>query len=129
MLEIPGGYVLASAFPIDRVLHFTGVGGGLLAVSVGVFAFVPLIIEIALQRSVDPDKAVRQARRADSAFDLVLVSVVLFGVSLCMGLLATYVHFYPLYVSEVALLAAGVVALLVGTVQVGVTLRNVRRGS
>jgi hypothetical protein len=115
-------------FPRDLVLHFTLVAAGLLAVSVGVFAFVPVIIELALQRSPDAERAYRQARRADTAFDYVLGSVVLLGASVMLGILSTYEQWYVTYIGQVVLLGVGIVVLVAGTFVLGITLRSVRRG-
>jgi hypothetical protein len=116
-------------FPAGRVSDFLGVAAGLLAVAIGVYAFVPLILELAMQRRGDPDDAARHVRRADRCFDLLLGSVVALGASLCLGLVATYVHARAIYICQVGFLAAGILVLLIGTVALGWTLRTVRRGA
>lgn len=126
------GQLVAAAmgeFPAGRVSDFLGIAAGLLAVAIGVYAFVPLILELAMQRRGDPDDAARQVRRADRYFDLLLGSVVALGASLCLGLVATYVHVQAVYVCQVGFLAIGIVVLLTGTVGLGWTLRAVRRGA
>ena len=117
----------AGGFPAGRVSEFLGTASGLLAIAIGVYAFVPLIIEIAMQQSGDPDEAAAYASRADRHFDLLLGSVVALGTSVGLGLLNTYVHIQALYLLQVILLAAGVTVLLIGTVGLGWTFRTIRR--
>jgi len=117
----------SGGFPAGRVSEFLGTASGLLAIAIGVYAFVPLIIEIALQQSDDPDEAAAFAGRADRYFDLLLASVVALGASVSLGLLVTYVHIQALYLLQVTLLATGVIVLLIGTVGLGWTFRTIRR--
>lgn len=119
----------SEGFPVSRVSDFLGVAAGLLAVAIGVYAFMPLILELAMQRRGDPDDAARHVRRTDRCIDLLLGSVVVLGASLCLGLVATYVHVKAIYVCQVGCLAAGILILLIGTITLGWTLRTVRRGA
>jgi heme/copper-type cytochrome/quinol oxidase subunit 2 len=116
-----------SGAPAGRVTDFMAIAAGLLAVSVGVFAFVPLIIELALQRSADADRAYRRARHADTAFDLLLTSIAAFGVALLLGVVATYTNGRAFYLAEVTLAVIGIVTLLLGTLWLGGTLRVIRK--
>jgi hypothetical protein len=115
---------------ISRALvwQFLSMSAALLAVAVGVFAFVPLIIEIALQRSADADVALRRARRADAAFDWLLGAIGALGVSLLCGIYSSYFEVFAVYVVQVVLLVLGVALLLLGTLRLGLNLRAIRRG-
>lgn len=122
------GLHMAAKFPSADVTTFLNVAAALLAVSVAVYAFVPLIIELALQRSADADIGVRRATRADAAFGALLFSVAMFGISLLLGILATYAHVQAVHIAQVVLLVMGVVLLLAGTLSLGHMLRAFQRG-
>ncbi len=111
----------------DRADTFLNVAAALLAVTVGVYAFVPLIIELALQRSADADQGVRQAREADRAFDVLLLAVASLGASTCAGIAVMYEHRAWVYTMQTALLVVGMLTLLAGVLDLGRVLRKVRR--
>jgi hypothetical protein len=115
-------------YPIELIKHFSGVAASLLAVAVGVYAFVPLIVELALNRSDDPHRAFWRARRAERAFDSLLLAVAALGLSLCCGILAIYVRIVWIYWIEVGSLVLGLVTLLIGVLVLGWALRTVRTG-
>lgn len=121
--------LLAASFPTGRVSDLLGVAAGLLAVSVGVFAFVPLIIELTLERSRDADRARIRAHRADHGFDVLLVSIALLGGAVGFGMITLFVHWRATYILEIACCAVGVASLLVGTLVLGLTLRAIRRNA
>lgn len=125
--KIPSTHAVLEVVPIDLVEQFEQMVAALLACSLAVFVFVPLILELAMQRSADPDKAIARTRRAGFAFDLLLASIISYGLSLCLGLAVIYTHWWAVYVAEVVLLCAGVGAMLTGTVGLGILLRNLRR--
>jgi hypothetical protein len=122
-----GAHTVFEVVPIDLVEQFEQMAAALLACSLAVFVFVPLILELAMQRSVDPDKAIARTRRAGVAFDIVLASIISYGLSLCLGLIVIYTHWWTSYVAEVILLCVGVASMLVGTVGLGILLRSLRR--
>ena len=119
----PGPVVMV---PRPSVMHLTSVAATLLAISVGIFAFVPLIIDIAINRSADPNVARRRAKRAHSAFDILLAAVFALGLSVGCGLLLLYTTIHPIYVAEAVLLAGGLAGLMLGTLVLGWTLRALR---
>lgn len=102
------------------------VGAALLAISVGVFAFLPVIVELARHRSASADAALSRAQRAYFAFDALLTSVILLGATVLIGVLLLYAPSHWLYFAQIATLVTGVSSLLVGTMILGWTLRGVR---
>jgi hypothetical protein len=114
-------------FPSDTVSEFCTIAAGLLAVSVGVFAFTPLIMELAVKRATDPDKAVEQTRKAGRAFDLLLLSIGALGLDVGLGILLQFWHNHPAYVCQVVLLSIGLALLWIGVLGLGLLFRQLRK--
>lgn len=115
------------SFPLDLVEQFEQIASALLACALAVFAFVPLVLEFAMQRSADPDKALLRFRRAGIGFDVLLVSITLYGVCICTGMAAIFQHWWWLYVMQAVTLCAATATMLSGAIAVGVQLRSFRK--
>jgi hypothetical protein len=117
----PDGKVdLASALSVGSI------SAGLLAISVGIFAFVPVLIELALQRTASADIAVRRSHRAFRSLDILLGSVFLLGISVVCATILVPIRDCRLYLIELTTACLGDVTLLLGVTALGLSLRNLR---
>ena len=114
------------AWPENRVNSLTGISAALLAVSVSLFALLPIMVDLSEMRSRDALQAISGHKRIGRCFDLILASVVCFGLCVLSGLVLLGVEWYAVYLLQIAALVLGVLLLLIGVLLAGAVMRIAR---
>lgn len=114
------------AYDLSTALAFGGMDAGLLAISVGILAFVPVLIEMTIERTSSADDAVRRSRHSYLALDVLLGSVVVLGTGVVLVALLVITRWQLLYNVILWLTLVGDLSLLVGVSVLGLTLRKLR---
>lgn len=114
------------AWPESRIQSLTGIGAALLAVSVSLFALLPIMVDLSEMRSSTALQAIAGYKRIERSFDLILASVVCFGLCVLSGLVLLGVEWYAVYLLQIGAMVAGVVLLLSGVLLAGAVMRIAR---